>query len=322
MEPSNDQRRWIEIGLFAGAAFLLYQIRAAFFLSAVPLFLLGYRRDKYAQLYGAGIFILAVFVETVLRIRGVDTPLPARYFVTIELAYPLSIVTGVIVVRWRSGRTLYRLLESVVLVGIITVPIILGYSRNTELSTFLAEQIRLITEAIRESFAESTGTGPAVTAMSGDEMVKLVRDLFFRNFLFSYFLLLSAVWALSRFIYARAVGQAPFLLDGFTVPETLLWPFIGAWAGVLLDVVANLGFVGYLFWNAGMILLFIYALQGIAILRSLFRRYGVGTGLRIMVVVASVVVLFTPGLNFVLVIGVPLLGVSEYWIHYRMGEGD
>jgi hypothetical protein len=321
MGPSDEQRRWIEIGLFTGAAILLYQVRAAFFLSAVPLFLLGFRRGGYAQLYGAGLFLLAAAVEIMLRLRGFAQPQLVRFFFLLEIAYPASLVAGILVVQWRGGRMLYRLLEAVVLVGVVSLPLILLYMNDSEVTSFLAEQIRLIAESLQEAFSQEGGAaGPQV--MSGDAMVRLVKVLFFRNYLFSYFLLLSGMWALSDGIYRRTVGRAPFMLMRYTVPESFLWPLIGVWAGVLLDVLFGLGFIGYLVWNAGLILLFLYALQGIAIMKFLFRRHGVGTGLRIAVTVASVVILFTPGINLVLIVGVPLLGVSEYWIHYRIVEGE
>ncbi len=323
MGPSEEQRRWIEIALFTGAAFLLYQVRAAFFLSAVPLFLLGYRRDGYAQLYGAGIYLLAVGMETALRLRGVDTPGLGRFFFLLEFAYPFSLVTGILVLQWMGERVLYRLLSAVVLVGGITVPFILVYMNSDEVTTFLSEQIRMIATAFQEAFSQSGELSVSGgEASAGDAMVKLVRELFFRNFLFSYFLLLTAMWALSDGIYRRTLARAPFSLSDFTVPESFLWPLLSAWAAVLLDVILGLGFFGYLIWNAALILLFVYALQGIGILKFLFRRYGVGGGWRIMVTVASVIILFTPGINLVLIVGVPLLGVSEYWIHYRIGEGE
>jgi hypothetical protein len=321
MGPSDEQRRWIEIGLFTGAAILLYQVRAAFFLSAVPLFLLGFRRGGYAQLYGAGLFLLAAAVEIILRLRGFAQPQLVRFFFLLEIAYPASLVAGILVVQWRGGRMLYRLLEAVVLVGVVSLPLILLYMNDSEVTSFLAEQIRLIAESLQEAFSrEGEAAGPQV--MSGDAMVRLVKVLFFRNYLFSYFLLLSGMWALSDGIYRRTVGRAPFMLMRYTVPESFLWPLIGVWAAVLLDVLFGLGFIGYLVWNAGLILLFLYALQGIAVMKFLFRRHGVGTGLRIAVTVASVVILFTPGINLVLIVGVPLLGVSEYWIHYRIVEGE
>ena len=324
MVPSEERRRWLEIGLFTGAAFLLYQVRAAFFLSAVPLFLLGYRRDRYAQLYGAGLFLAAVFLQIAVHLRALDDPQLVRFFTVIEVAYPLSFVLGILWIQWRGGRTLYAMLEASILVGALSVPVIIIFSGNQEITGFLADQIRAISESIRQAFGQGVEGGGAASApvIAGDEMVKLVKDLFFRNYLFSYFLLLSATWAISEGINRRMTGVAPFTLERFTVPEKFLWPLIGVWAGVLLDVIGNLGFFGYLVWNAGMILLFVYALQGIGILRYLFRRHGVGPGLRILVIVASVIVLFTPGINLVLIIGIPLLGVSEYWIHYRIGEGE
>lgn len=324
METSDERRRWIEIGVFAVAAFLLFQIRAAFFLSAVPLFLLGFRRDEKAQLYGVGLFLLAILLVTVVRLRGLDGKELHGFLLAMELGYPLSLALGVVIVRLREGRTLYKLLEATTAVAIVSVVPILIYTRDPKVTAFVGEQIRLIAEAFTEALTQGGDASSASSLLAGGEkdIVTLIRDIFFRNYLFSYFLLLSAMWALSDGVYRRIRGMAPFLLEKFEVPEQFLWPFIIGWAGVLLDVVFGLGVVGYPIWNIAMILLVIYAFSGIGILRYLFRKYGVGPGLRIMVMIASIIVLFTPGINLVLVVGVPLLGVSEYWIHFRYEEGE
>jgi hypothetical protein len=322
MGPSDERRRWIEIGVLTGAAILLYQLRLAFFLSAVPLFLLGFRRDSYAQLYGAGIFLLAVGLETLLRLNDlVSQPLRGYLFV-LEFSYPLSLVTGVLVLQWREGRALRRLLEASIAVGALSVPVILVFRNSPELTAFLTEQIRIISESLREALSQGAQTTPPAGELAGDPMVSMIETWFFRYYLFSYFLVLTAVWAVADGIYRRMSGRKPFSLLAFSVPESFLWPLIGLWAVILLDVLLGVGFLGALAWNAGMILLFVYALQGIGIMGYLFRRYGVGRGLRVVVTVAAVVILFTPGINLVLVVGVPLLGISEYWIHYRMGEGE
>jgi hypothetical protein len=318
MTPNEARRRWVEIGLFTAAAFLLYQVRSAFFLSAVPLFLLGFKRGREDQLYGAALFLLFVGVQALIRVRGFADPQLRTFFAVVEMGYPVGFVGGVLLIHWRNGRSLYGMLEAAALIAALSIPFFLIFAGNAAVTGFLTEQIRSITTMLQEALAQ----GGASVFASTDDAIELVKDLFFRNFLFSYFLLLSADWALAVGIHGRVAGGVGFKIEKFSVPETLLWPLLGLWALVLIDVLADMRMIGYAAWNGGMILLFVYALQGIAILRVLFRRYGVGKGLRIMVTAASVFVLLTPGINLVLIIGVPLLGVSEYWVHYRIGEGD
>jgi hypothetical protein len=52
-------------------------------------------------------------------------------------------------------------------------------------------------------------------------------------------------------------------------------------------------------------------------MKYLFGRYGVSRLIQTLVAFSAAIVLITPRINLVLIVGVPLLGLSEYWVHYR-----
>jgi hypothetical protein len=210
------------------------------------------------------------------------------------------------------------MLKGTAVVALASIPLMLVFSGNEELIAFLEEQIGLLIRALRESLTPEASTGSMLGGAGTQELVRFFGQVYVRTYLFGYFLLLSASWLLSRVVHSRSTGGgSSFTLDRFGVPERLLWPFLIAWAGVLLDALAGLAAVGFVFWNAALILLFLYGLQGVGVMKTLFRRYGVGQGLRIAVSIAAIIILLTPRLNLVLIIGVPLLGLSEYWVRYR-----
>lgn len=319
MKQGAIPKEWIEIGLFTGAAFLLYQISVLFFLMAVPLFLLGLKRGKQAALYGGGILLVLIVVQILFRTRGIEEAVLRRFFIMMELAYPLSILSGVAILNWWRGRSLSRILMATVAVILISLPIAGYYSGNQEVVGFLKEQLQLITESLQNSLNTAAGGEGATlfASLGAEEIYDLILQLFVRNYLFSYFLVISFCWYLSTRLYARMSGGASFQVTAYFVPEYLLWPVIVAWAGVLLDVIFGIPLVGFIFWNYGMILLVIYALQGIGILKYLFGRHGVSRTLQMLIVFSAVIVMATPRINLVLIVGVPLLGLSEYWVHYR-----
>src|SRR6056297_464891 len=159
---------------------------------------------------------------------------------------------------------LYRLLSATGVVLLLSVPIAGVYSGNQEVMEFLQQQVTLVLEAFKDNLADSGAGGGGMllfSAMDGESLYKLISEVFIRHYIFSFFLMLTACWALSYGIYRRSMGRMPYDLMNFTVPENLLWHFIGAWFGVLLDVLVGVPFVGFLFWNYGMILLSVYAMQ-------------------------------------------------------------
>ncbi len=319
MERRAISREWTEVALFTGAAFLLYQISVLFFLVAVPLIVLGLKRGHEALLYGGSVLLAAILVQVFIRTRGLEDEVLRRFFFMMEAAYPLSLILGVALLFWGRGRILYRLLSATVVVLLVSLPIAGIYSGNQEVMEFLQNQFELVLKTLQGGLNAGAGNNGVqlLTAMNADSLYEMISKVFVRHYIFSYFLMLTGCWVLSYGIFRRSKGKVPYNLEYFTVPEVFLWPIIAVWSGVLLDVLVGIPYIGFLFWNYGMILLSIYAMQGIGILKSLFRQHGVSRLLQVLVTFSAVIVMLTPGLNLVLIVGVPLLGLSEYWIHYR-----
>ncbi|MEW5816027.1 MAG: DUF2232 domain-containing protein, partial [Spirochaetota bacterium] len=129
--------------------------------------------------------------------------------------------------------------------------------------------------------------------------------------------ILSGNWWLGTSIGRRLKGEQAFEITRFSLPDFFIWPLLVSWAGILLDLFKNIGILGYVFWNAGFISLFLFGLQGLGIIRFLFGKHKVARGLRLISGIVLAVFILWPGLNIIVMIGIPGLGVSELWIKYR-----
>ena len=132
--------------------------------------------------------------------------------------------------------------------------------------------------------------------------------------------MLTVSWYISDAVSRKWHKKPKFQLINFIVPETLIWPLIVSLVGVLFDVFIGLGWFGYLMWNSTFIMIFIYGLHGIGLVKYLIARYKVPGNIRRFIAIISFAVLLLPGVNLVILIGVPMLGVSELWIRFREGE--
>ena len=79
----------------------------------------------------------------------------------------------------------------------------------------------------------------------------------------------------------------------------------------------GIGAVRYAAWNIGLIGLFVFGMQGIGIIQTILDRRAVSRQIRVVISAGMVFMVFWPGVNLVVLIGLPVLGVSELWIHYR-----
>ncbi|RKX77324.1 MAG: hypothetical protein DRP87_09545 [Spirochaetes bacterium] len=131
------------------------------------------------------------------------------------------------------------------------------------------------------------------------------------------FLFLIFNWRGGTYIVEKLNRRKVDRVINFFMPEKMIWPLLVSWAGIFIDRFLDLGLLGYAFWNVGSIFLVLYALQGIGILKYLFNRYNFSRLTRVFIGLALVIMLFWPGVNLLVIVGIPALGVSELWIKYR-----
>jgi hypothetical protein len=156
-----------------------------------------------------------------------------------------------------------------------------------------------------------------VKELQPDIIIESTMKLVFRNYIFAYFIMLSGSWFIADSIQRRSNHRKQFKLVDFRVPEIIIWPLIITLAVVFLDIFLGMSWLGYIMWNSAFIMVFIYGLHGIGLIKYLLERYKVpGRGRRLIFVFAFVVLLM-PGLNLILLLGIPVLGVSELWIKFR-----
>jgi uncharacterized protein YybS (DUF2232 family) len=145
-----------------------------------------------------------------------------------------------------------------------------------------------------------------------------------RSFLLEYFMLIAFSWWAGT---AAALRTVPPALRGarwrfadFRLESVLLWPLIASWALILLDLVVGISAASYVAWNVGLVLLFLYGLQGLAIVRFVMEKHHVPRLLWFLLLAVLAVLLVQPRASLFVFVAVPAFGVSENWIRYRVRE--
>jgi uncharacterized protein (DUF486 family) len=319
MEVSQQRRHFLIFAALTAASILIFQINVVFFLFAVPLFIIQ-QRYGVQYLFMAGFFVaLVIVIQTVIRGSGIEGKSLRQFLIIAELAYPLAIICGVIGISYYQMRTLHLLIAATMGFAILSFPMIYYYSGNEEIVTLLKDQIIYVSDIFSKGAASSDSFESAVLLkeLQPDRIIEATSKLVFRNYLVAYFIMLTGSWYFADAVSRRWHRKPKFKLVEFIVPEILIWPLIVSLIGILADVFVGIGWVGHLMWNSTFIMALIYGLHGIGLIEYLLNRYKVSRSIRRFIVIIGIAVLLLPGINLVILIGVPVLGVSELWIRYR-----
>ena len=297
-------------------SFILYQFNMLV-LFCIPLQILFVRKGSKQLLYGCASVIATIIVVGVIRTASLDDALLTRGLLLSNILLPACILAGVIAVDlpWKYHlRTLYKVVLVTTAAGLISIPVIILLSRNSGFTDLLRSQIETVSAILQLGLEESdVGMIPVET----DKLVATITGILLRNYLFVFFLTIAgSVWA-GRMIAARLSRTAFGGMRNFHMPERIVWPLLVSWALVLLDYFLGIGEVAYAGWNIGLILLFLYGMQGIGIIETVLDRRNVTKYFRILLATGMIMMVFWPGVNLVILIGLPILGVTELWIHFR-----
>ena len=314
-------RTWIEIVVTAFVSTLIFHIGLLLFLFLVPLQILFVRRGKKAYGIASIAVFAAIAVWNVLQFYVFASVRLDPLIMVFDLVLPLSFLAGLYLVNFPGYpwvRKTVRFLAAAVLTGVISIPVIIYFAGNEALMQAVRSQF----QAVRDFLIANTGAvenTALISSLDVDTLMKWSFSFFFSIYLFGYFLVLAANWLIGTAIgsgtgFSRRSGK--FLQD-YRLQDRFVWVLLLPWAGNLLSLMMNLGPLRYLFWNIGLIMLFLYGMQGMGILKYFLIRSRVSRGTQFFLAVLFVFIVLIPGLNLVLLVGIPLLGVSETWVNYR-----
>lgn len=286
--------RWL-IG--PALSLLLYAIGFTLGLFLIPLQVVLERYKDGTRLLSMGIVLAGVLV---LRLAVPRPELGALGQFPLWEALAVLSMLGVRNFLYGVSGELKVFLEYLT-VSLVSVPILLMVANDENFRVLLAELLFGIF---------------AIEANPDSEVVNLMIASFQRMLGLGLFL----AGFVTIFI-GKMIGSMPFRtswqyrIAEFRVNTSpWLWILIVAWAAVLADLRFSFGPLGVLFWNLGLGTAFLYALQGFAIIQSWMLKK---SGTRVSPLGLIFLLMFLPGVNAVVAIALPLLGISETWVPYK-----
>jgi hypothetical protein len=320
----GSSRRLRDAAIAVILATVFSQFGLLLFFFTVPLYALYYRKGFSDLLKASGTVFVILIVLAFWKTRLVaDTDL-RRALVVIEMIIPVLLMLGLFfvidVIPVISGyRRLLRMLIATLAAALVFVPVYILLVNNQVFTDAVTAQLNAVVGVFT---AEETGTYETEVFKSylGEEgLIGYMKNFYLKSAGAIYFLILMISSRAADLVLVRFGRKGILRLVDFNVPEILLWPMLLSAVAMLVDIfdLLKLGIISPIIWNASIILLFLYGLQGLAIIRSLFIRFKVPNGLRLMTEFILIMILVMPGINLVVIIGLPVLGISETWINLR-----
>jgi len=333
MMRSTAGGRFLEALLFAVSSLVLYSFGVGRLLFLVPLQVLAVRRGPSGLAAAGGIAVVglaAIRLASLLPAPFEEGSLLVVSGVEVGSFLLLAAGLGLVNVRWGRARALVRLAAATALVCLAGSPLVAVLASDPAVARLVDGVFADASRMLRSIFATGDSVAGTLveTLIVPDALKVMVREYLLRSFVPSIFAFLAFSWWAGSAAASRPPLAAPsrrWRFAAFRLESWWLWPLILSLALVAADVIglaervsaAAAAGLSYVAWNAALLVLFLFGLQGLAILRFWLEKRGIARFLWPLAVALVLVALATPRLNAVVAVALPLFGASENWVRYR-----
>jgi hypothetical protein len=328
MYQRSSGGRYLEILLFTLSSLLLYHTIIGFVLFLVPLQVMASRRGVRSLLAGVGVFYLvfiAIRFWPFIASRGESLPDMLILMEIGGVGFLLLGLVGVNIPFKKRPRTIVMLIAATAFAGVVGFPALLVLTRTEAfqqaMNNLFADTARILSAALAPA-ADGIGSSLLAPLLQPARLREIFQAFLARSLLADYMVLLTFSWWAGQAAAARAPAffgiQPSFRFVRFRLESWWLWPLIASGALVLADLFFGISSWAFVGWNIGLVLLFLYGVQGMAIIWFLFDKYHLPRILWLLLVAGLLILAVSPGIGAIILVVVPILGISENWIRYRI----
>jgi hypothetical protein len=294
---------------YAGASVLLFYSGVFAFIFAVPVQIAYSRYGKEKGLIVAGVtagLVIVVHLLQAVRFEAAGTGVVRILFM--DSLMPIGILAGLSLFNVARHYDWWVRLVGAAAVALLGAVPSLHLLRQAVIGEGpLAEQLTDMLSVL--GINENPG-----------QWIEMVQRIVFNTIGLGLLAAIAANWWIGRSFSRKGLAPAGILRQA-EVPDEGVWVVIAGLALVILawlrDVSLWIEMAG---WNVLLIASFLFAIQGMGILQHLIVRRGAGPAAERWIVTGVLILMFLPGLNIIVSIGLPLFGMSEVWIDYKRGE--
>jgi len=262
------------------------------------------------------------------------------YFAILILVFIWAVHPKPFLIRGIQIRTAYRLALASFIASLALLPLVWLARRDEGLVAFITSQAEVLATAAKEAAgADVVQRSLLERELSADTLTSLMAMALSRGASLGHMVFLSlsvriadtilAFRARVRFAKALTNGTAdqhtmnlrilsPPSLSGYRNSPYLVWVLISTLVTVLGSFVFKIEYLEIVSWNLLSVCAFLYLAQGLAIVSFNLARPGVPRMLRPLAAFMTVLLLFRPGINAILIVALAIIGVAENWLPLRV----
>ena len=295
-----------------------YQTGFFFFLFLVPLQLLLFRSGlKVARIAVLGVGIALVYLG--IKHTAFGNGDVRGYLLLVELVIPFLLLGGFLLENGffgNLGGVLLNALLATAITALVSIAV-LQVLNNEAFIAYYKAQFAEMFNILKSALAGSSDIDLIpMMDMDVDTMLVHVSSVFYKGFLFAYFCILFLSYTFALSVERLTKHEAGIIT--VMIPDYFVWVLIAALSLVLIDARFQpnpvLGYVG---WNVFLIVMLLYGLRGLGLIRQMLEVRKVHPVVRYFIAFATVILLLHPRYGRVLLVGIPLIGISEIWFKYK-----
>lgn len=295
-----------------------YQTGFFFFLFLVPLQLLLFRSGlKVARVAVLGVGIALVYLG--IKHTAFGNGDVRGYLLLVELVIPFLLLGGFLLENGffgNLGGVLLNALLATAMTALVSIAV-LHVLNNEAFIAYYKAQFAEMFNILKSALAGSSDIDLIpMMDMDVDTMLVHVSSVFYKGFLFAYFCILFLSYTFALSVERLTKHEAGIIT--VMIPDYFVWVLIAALSLVLIDARFQLNPVlGYVGWNVFLIVMLLYGLRGLGLIRQMLEVRKVHPVVRYFIAFATVILLLHPRYGRVLLVGIPLIGISEIWFKYK-----
>lgn len=306
-------------GLLSGFLYLSYVLSFAFLIPVQHAFASRGRKSGFV----AAVFaILVIATGQAARMMELQALNPLVFLAGILPSLMMIVALSFVNLRIGALTNGQKILLASVVLSLASSPFVLRATSDKSFSSWLAEYVGMAMSS------SGLGEGSMNYARAAvDSAVSLIRSAFSAFILW----IIAGSWWLGSLLAARTlrretkIGESVFAslrLANVRVPPVALWPTLVSWSLLFAILLTKkTGAAAIIVWNVSLCTASLYAMQGIGILSHVFKKFNASLLLRIIAPLAIVAIALSSTAGTIMLIALPILGITEVWLPYRNLKG-